>query len=73
MSINSDLNYDLVEAVLSLNKEDNPPAQTKELFDVLVSFHEALMPLVKQSRRRGRRFIQEEIAIAQTGITAPSH
>lgn len=73
MSINSDLDYDLVEAVLSRNKEDDSPAQTKELFDVLVSFHEALMPLVKQSRRRDRRFIQEECAASQKGITTSSH
>ena len=72
MSINSDLNYDVVEAVLSRKQEDNP-AHTKELLNVLVNFHEALMPLVKQSRK-SRRFMEKEAAAtARNGVSAISH
>lgn len=69
MSIGTELSYDVVEAVLSRKKDDNP-AQTKELIDVMVIFHEALQPLVKQSRER-RRFVEKEIA--RNGVSASSH
>ena len=72
MSINSELNYDVVEAVLSRKKENNP-AQTKELLNVLVNFHEALKPLVKQSRQRRRRTEKENVVTAKTGVSATSH
>jgi hypothetical protein len=72
MSIKSDLNYDVVEAVLSRKKENNP-AQTKELLNVLINFHEALKPLVKQSRQHRRRREKESMATARNGASAASH
>lgn len=72
MSIGSDLSYDVVEAVLS-RKDENNPVETKELLDILVNFHEALQPLVKQSRK-SRRFVEKEIAAtAKNGISKISH
>lgn len=72
MSIGNELSYDVVEAVLSRKKDDNP-AQTKELIDVLVNFHEAMQPLVRQTRER-RKFVEKEsMATAKNGVTTASH
>lgn len=72
MSIGNELSYDVVEAVLSRKKDDNP-AQTKELIDVLVNFHEAIQPLVKQTRQR-RKIVERETAVtAGNGVTTASH
>jgi hypothetical protein len=72
MSINSDLNYDVVEVVLS-RKNENNPAQTKELLSVLVNFHEALKLLVKQSREQRRLTEKENTATAGNGVSTISH
>jgi hypothetical protein len=52
MSIGNELSYDVAAAVLS-RKEENP-ARTEELLAVLVNFHMALQPLMKQARQRRR-------------------
>ena len=53
MSIGNELSYDVAAAVL-LRKEKNQenPTRTEELLTVLVNFHTALQPLMKQARRR---------------------
>jgi hypothetical protein len=50
MSIGKELSYDVAAAMLS-RKEENP-MKTEELLTVLINFHTALQPLMKQSRRR---------------------
>lgn len=72
MSIGSELSYDVVEAVLSRKKDENP-TDTKVLLDVLMNFHEALQPLVKQSRKSRRLTEKETAAVARNGASKVSH
>lgn len=72
MSIGSELSYDVVEAVLSRKKDENP-TDAKVLLDVLMKFHEALQPLVKQSRKSRRLTEKEAVATARSGVSNISH
>lgn len=72
MSIGSELSYDVVEAVLSREKENNS-TDAKVLLDVLMNFHEALQPLVKQSRKSRRLGEKETIEVARSGVSNISH
>lgn len=72
MSIGNELSYDVVEAVLSRKKDENP-TDAKVLLDVLMNFHEALQPLVKQSRKSRRFTERETVEIARNGVSNISH